>query len=59
MNAFNRVRAKIWKQQPDEFFDCAIAEGDGTQVETSAEKKVLDYRAAMGSGRASGLVAVS
>lgn len=39
MNAFNRVRAKIWKQQPDEFFDCAIIEGDGTQVETSAEKK--------------------
>lgn len=39
MNAFNRVREKVWKQQPDEFFDCAIIEGDGTQVETSAEKK--------------------
>lgn len=39
MNAFNRVRARIWQQQPDEFFDCAIIEGDGTQVETSAEKK--------------------
>ena len=39
MNAFNRVRARVWQQQPDEFFDCAIIEGDGTQVETSAEKK--------------------
>ena len=39
MGAFNRVREKVWKQQPDEFFDCAIIEGDGTQVETSAEKK--------------------
>ena len=39
MNAFNRVREKVWKQQPDEFFDCAIIEGDGTQIETSAEKK--------------------
>ncbi len=39
MTAFNRVREKVWKQQPDEFFDCAIIEGDGTQVETSAEKK--------------------
>ena len=34
MNAFNRVRAKVWKQQPDDFFDCAIIEADGTQVET-------------------------
>ena len=39
MNAFNRVRERIWQQQPDEFFDCAFIEGDGTQVETSAEKK--------------------
>lgn len=39
MNAFNRVREKVWKQQPEDFFDCAIIEADGTQVETSAEKK--------------------
>jgi len=39
MNAFNRVRLAVWQQQPDDFFDCAIIEGDGTQVETSAEKK--------------------
>lgn len=39
MNAYNVVRENVWKQQPDEFFDCAIIEADGTQVETSAEKK--------------------
>ncbi|TWU58378.1 hypothetical protein [Rubripirellula reticaptiva] len=39
MNAFNRVRAKVWKQQLDDFFDCAVIKGDGTQIETSAEKK--------------------
>lgn len=39
MNAFNRIRQKVWKQQPTEFFDCAIIEADGTQLETSAEKK--------------------
>lgn len=39
MSAFNRIRERIWKQQPDEFFDCAIIEGDGTQVETAGEKK--------------------
>ena len=39
MNAFNRVREKVWKQQPDDFFECAVIEGDGTQIETSAEKK--------------------
>ncbi|MGB7324457.1 MAG: IS1380 family transposase [Rubripirellula sp.] len=39
LTAFNRVREKVWKRQPDEFFDVAIIEADGTQVETSAEKK--------------------
>ena len=39
MAGFNRIRQRVWKQQPDEFFDCAIIEGDGTQVHTSAEKK--------------------
>ncbi|QDS96098.1 hypothetical protein FF011L_49050 [Roseimaritima multifibrata] len=39
MNAFNRIRQRVWKQQPDKFFDCAIIEADGMQVETSAEKK--------------------
>lgn len=51
MNAFNRVRQRVWKQQPDEFFDCAIIEGDGTQVETSAEKKqgvAMNYKGQWG-----------
>jgi putative NIF3 family GTP cyclohydrolase 1 type 2 len=39
MNGFNEVREQVWKEQPREFFDCAIIEADGTQVETSAEKK--------------------
>jgi Transposase DDE domain group 1 len=39
MSALNRVREKVWKQQPEDFFDCAIIEADGTQIETSAEKK--------------------
>ena len=39
MSAFNRIRERVWKQQPDEFFDCAVIEGDGTQVETTGEKK--------------------
>ncbi|QDU95794.1 transposase [Lignipirellula cremea] len=39
MNGFNQVRERVWKEQPDAFFDCAIIEADGTQVQTSAEKK--------------------
>jgi hypothetical protein len=39
MGAFNRIRERLWKQQPDEFFDCAVIEADGTQIETTGEKK--------------------
>ena len=39
MQAFNRVRMKVWQQQPDAFFDTAIIEADGTMVETNGEKK--------------------
>lgn len=39
LQAFNRVRSKVWQQQPDEFFDVAILEADGTMVETCGEKK--------------------
>lgn len=39
MDATNRVRRRVWKQQPEEFFDLAIVEGDGTQVQTAGEKK--------------------
>lgn len=39
MQAFNQVRREVWKQQPDEFFDEAIIEADGTMVETTGERK--------------------
>lgn len=39
MQAINRVRQTVWKQQEDSFFDCATIEADGTIVETAAEKK--------------------
>jgi len=39
MQALNRVRLHVWQQQPDEFFDVAIIEADGTMVETCGEKK--------------------
>lgn len=39
MQAFNRVRMRIWQQQPKEFFDVAIIEADGSMVETCGEKK--------------------
>ena len=37
--AINQVRQKVWKQQPDEFFDQATIDGDGSMVETNGEKK--------------------
>jgi len=39
MQAINRARQTVWKQQPDSFFDQATIEADGTMVETSGEKK--------------------
>ncbi|TWT74714.1 Transposase DDE domain protein [Planctomycetes bacterium CA13] len=39
MQAVNRVRQTVWKQQEDSFLDCATIEADGTMVETSGEKK--------------------
>jgi hypothetical protein len=35
----NTARLKVWKQQPAEFFEEAIIDGDGTIVETSGECK--------------------
>jgi len=32
MDVFNQTRKKVW-QQPDEFFDQAVIEADGTMVE--------------------------
>jgi hypothetical protein len=36
---FNRIRRKVWGQQPAAFFQEAVIEADGTMVETSAECK--------------------
>jgi hypothetical protein len=36
---FNRIRMKVWKQQPKAFFQEAVIEADGTMVETSGECK--------------------
>ena len=39
MQAINRVRQTVWRQQEESFFDCATIEADGTMVETAGEKK--------------------
>jgi hypothetical protein len=39
MESFHEARLKVWKQQPASFFDLAIIEADGTQVETYGEHK--------------------
>ncbi len=39
MAAINTVRPRIWKQQPDGFFDEAVIEADGSLVETTGECK--------------------
>ena len=36
---FNQTRVKVWKQQPDEFFEEACIDGDGTMVSTTGECK--------------------
>ncbi len=36
---FNETRLKVWRQQPDTFFDEAVLEADGTMVETTGECK--------------------
>ncbi len=39
METINEVRVGIWQQQPDEFFDVAVIDGDGTMAETTGECK--------------------
>ncbi len=39
MEAINQVRLKVWKQQPPEFFEQAVLDGDGSIVPTFAECK--------------------
>jgi len=51
MDTFNSVRMKVWKQQPDSFFDEAIVDGDGTTVETTGECKAgmdINYKGEWG-----------
>lgn len=36
---FNEIRLKVWRQQPEAFFEEAILEADGTMVETTGECK--------------------
>lgn len=36
---FNEVRLKVWRQQPESFFEEAIIDGDGTMAETHGECK--------------------
>jgi hypothetical protein len=38
-DVFNETRIKVWQQQPDEFFDEACIDGDGTMVTTTGECK--------------------
>ena len=38
-DVFNERRLAVWKRQPDEFFDLAILEADGTHVGTTGECK--------------------
>jgi len=36
---FNDTRRKVWRQQPDDFFEEAVLDGDGTMIETTGECK--------------------
>jgi hypothetical protein len=39
MEAINETRLAVWRQQPDEFFEEAVIDADGTIVETTGECK--------------------
>lgn len=39
MEVINETRLKVWRKQPEEFFEQAIIEGDGTMVPTTGECK--------------------
>jgi hypothetical protein len=47
----NEVRLKVWAEQPDDFFECAKIDMDGTIVETAGERKEgidISYKGAWG-----------
>lgn len=51
MDVINDRRLRVWQQQPADFFDHAIIEGDGTMAETTAECKEgmdLSYKGTWG-----------
>ncbi|MEM9658949.1 MAG: IS1380 family transposase, partial [Planctomycetota bacterium] len=39
IEVFNEARMKVWRQQPDSFFEEAVIDADGTLVETTGECK--------------------
>lgn len=39
MDVFNEVRLKVWKRQPEEFFEEAVIDADGVIAETTGECK--------------------
>jgi len=39
MRAINAVRVNVWKQQPEEFFELAVIDGDGTLITTLGQCK--------------------
>ena len=44
MDAINESRLRVWAQQPDEFFEEAILDADGTIVPSDAEcKQGMDF----------------
>lgn len=51
MEIFNDIRLKVWRQQPDSFFDEAVIDADGTMVETYGECKAgmdINYKGQWG-----------
>jgi hypothetical protein len=57
MQAINEARLRVWRQQPETFFEEAVIEADGTLVETTGECKQgmdLSYQGVWGAGRGSG-----
>ncbi len=50
MEVFNDTRLKVWRQQPEEFFEEALLDADGTIVETpaSARKAWISATTAIG-----------
>lgn len=51
MTAINEARLRVWRQQPEDFFEEAIIDADGTMVETTGECKEgmdVDYKGRWG-----------